>query len=282
MKVVKPITRFIISFILMFIFLALQLSVFTSLRLTNASFYKANLDKSNYFNELSADISKDLKSYSSEANIDDKVLTSAVSDENLKSITYKNIDETVAMLTSNYNKSNKTDVYFSSTLKGSLESYIKSKGMELTTEMKGNINTIISDTTDIVSEKVNFLDVKTLSEKGSVQKLASVISKVNVIIVTLIVVSVILILAIFIIDKNRRETFLWVGSSSVAASLFTVITSLYVILNKIPYRIAIDSQYLVTAIGSILTSMSIFVLIIGLILLLVGIILLASWFRIEA
>jgi hypothetical protein len=86
------------------------------------------------------------------------------------------------------------------------------------------------------------------------------------------IISVLLILLLYFLNRNFADTLLWTGSSFIPAALFTTVPAALALIYKVSYRLAFDTPYIKTALQNITSGYTYFILSCGIIVMVSGVI----------
>lgn len=245
----KDIISFIISLLLMFTLLIIQISLFVNYRLLNSEFYKNTIEKTNYFTLLNSEIDEAFMNLSVMTAIPKDVFTNAISKDFIKGETLKSIDNVSQyMKYKNDLLGIKTDTkVFEESMNKYLEVYAKEKSIEINNDIKGQIKEVSVSAGDMIDRYVNLFNVEAVARFGEFQKFRSLCYYVGNYNLVYISSSVALILLLVLVLLNRRRTwkaYMWAGSSFVAAGFMTIVPAALALIYKIPYRISITTPHL--------------------------------------
>ena len=262
---------------LMFIFVILQICVFTNVCLLNGDFYKNALNKGEYFTYVKSDIELGFNSLSMVTSIPKSVFSTSINDGYIKDLAYSNIDNMTSYMksTSSYKEDKINTNVFESNVKKYIEDYSATNKIAVSSDLSSQITTISKQASDITRNHALLFNVRAVekySEFQSVRKISDLFYS-NFISVIIIVIVLISLLA-FLNRRRKRRTFFWVGSSLIPSSFMVLIPSILALIYKIPYRFTIGTKYIDEALKFITLGYIYCFLASGLILLFIGIFLL--------
>lgn len=247
MTKIKDVLRFLVSFILMFALIAMQLCFFINNRLLNGEFYKGVLNKSDYFSLMRKEIDFGFQNLSMMTSIPEDVFKNALSNSDYKNLSYINMEsaESYMKYESEY-IDNKVDTkVFSDSVKNYVENYAKENNVVIDDTLTSQMDQIISDAGNIVDNHAVLFNIAAVEKYPEFQKFRSVLHLIDKNTVTSIFVVAILMIILILLNTNRpRRSFLWIGSSFIPASIMMLVPSILALIYRIPYRFAVDTSYL--------------------------------------
>lgn len=280
MKTLSFTIKFFISFILMFLLIAVQLSSFVNTRLINSEFYEERLSAGDYFKYLKAQIDFGFKNLSIVTSVPEEVFKSGINEDSLKAMTNRSLKDTEDYMRYNTNSiQSVTDkTVINKNLQKYLNDYSQKNNLPVDDKLKSQIDLISADAERIISNNVILFNVNEVSKYGEFQSFRKGVHLISNKFTLTIVLSVFLILILLLLNKAvLRNTFLWAGSSFIAAALFSLIPSVLAMAYKIPYRFNIGVAYLKEALAGFTVGYIKYFLVTGGIYLLMGIILLGIY-----
>jgi hypothetical protein len=253
----------------MFAVIIMQLSLFVNFKVLNGDFYKNTLNRSDYFSLMRKDIDFGFKNLSLITSIKEEVLISSVSDEALKELAYKNISsaEDYMKYKSKY-INNKIDTKI---IYNNIERDVQKSNVKIDANLKNQLLTVSEDVGNLINNYVVLFNISAVDKYPQFQSFRSLLYRVYSL-KTMSIVSVLLIITLLtLLNRGRsRRTFLWIGSSLIAAAIITLVPCVLALYYKIPNRFSIDSTYLNLALRDISLGYIKYLTISGVIVLLVG------------
>jgi hypothetical protein len=250
----KDIVRFILSFFLMFALILMQISFFINNKMLNGDFYKAVLQKSDYFTLMRQDIDYGFKNLSMITSIPEEILSSSVRNEAIKELSFKNINSAEGYM--KYKDNYVNNKYDTSVLLGAVKSYSEKYAEENKIKkdaaFQKQIEDVAQDSGKIIDNHAllfNISAVDKYSEFQAFRKVLNIIS--SSLIVWGILVCVLIALLAVLNETRTRRIFLWIGSSFIPAALMTLVPAALAIYYKIPYKFAVNTPYLKLALKDI-------------------------------
>lgn len=274
MKALKDISKFFISFILMFALLITQLSIFERFYFLNSTFYKNILNTTEFFTLLQKEITFGFKNLSMETSIPDEVYSNSFSKAEIKKVSYDNIDNAVNYFKgSTYKESNINTKEVQNTLSNYIDQYAKKNSLELSSDLKTQMGVLTKDAGSIVENHGTLFNISAVSRFSEFQQFRSVIKRIYTNLYAFLIIDLILMLSLFLLNgTNKSKALLWIGSSIISASLMVIVPSIMGIAYKISSRINIGTQYLKLFVNSIILGYLKGAFIIGILSFLIGIV----------
>lgn len=284
MRNVRAVLRFVISLLLMFTLLFLQLSIFEGRVFLNEKYYNNKLENSNYYRLVNKELQFAFKNYSLVTSIPDTVFSKAISEELLKDIGRKNIHNAVGYMkyTQDIKSTNIDGAEFKKSINDYISNYAKENNISIDDQLKSQINDIVDETVKITSNHTELFNIKAVykfSEFQKFRKLSYLISKS--LIFALIAVMLFIVLLVILNKYRPRRTFLWVGSSFIPAGIMMAIPATLALIYKIPERFVVETSYIKEALKVITTGYINFFLLSGIIYILSGIVMIAVYARLR-
>jgi hypothetical protein len=243
----KDIVRFALSFFLMFALILMQISFFIDNKVLNGDFYKAVLQKSDYFTLMRKEIDYGFKNLSMITSIPEEVFTSSVKDVEIKELSYKNISSAENyMKYKNSYVDNKWDI---SALSGSLEkyseNYAKDNNIKIDAAFKKQVLAVTQDSSKIIENHAVLFNISAVDKYSEFQVFRKVLNIFTKSLMWLVILVCILVVLLALLNRRRAgRTFLWIGSSFIPAALMTLVPSALAMYYKIPYKFAVNTPYL--------------------------------------
>jgi len=259
---------YIISFLLMFALLSMQVSFFLKTRMLNGSFYKKVLGKSDYYSLIEKEIDFGFKNLSMVTSIPEEVFSESVSKEAVKALSYKNIDSAEGYM--KYKGEYSESKIDTNKLYNNLEKYVQDN--KLNGELKSQLTAVAKDAGKIIESHAALFSINSVAKYSQFQSFRRVLFLAYKNQLLTVMVTAILILFLVLINwQSLRKVLLWVGSSLIASSLMTIIPCILAIYFKIAYKYAIDIPSLKIALRAITLGYINYFLSTGVLFFLVGI-----------
>lgn len=266
----REILRFLVSFLLMFAVIIMQLSFFVNLRVLNGDFYKNTLSKSDYFSLMRKDIDFGFKNLSLVTSIPEESFTSSVSDEAIRELANRNISSAEDYMKYN-NKyiDNKID---NKIIYDNLQKYAVKNNIKVGTDLKTQLLGVSQDAGNIINNYAVLFNISAVDKYSQFQSFRKLIYMIySIKIISIIAVLLMVTLLVFLNKRRQRRIFLWIGSSLIPAAIMTLVPSILALYYKIPYRFSVDSDYLKVALRDISLGYLKYFTTTGVIILLMGI-----------
>jgi hypothetical protein len=270
MRAYKDFLRFCTSLVLMFALIIMQICSFVNLKVLNGSFYKVTLEKSDYFTLLRKEIDFGFENYSMITSIPEEVFYNSLSNEDIKTLSYKNIDSAENyMKYKNKYVQNKIE---SVRISENIEKYLIENNISTDEDFKGQISAIVEEAEELISNHTVLFNIAVVEKYPQFEKFRKILFTVYRNQPLSIVAVFFFIGLLALINKRRlRRTFLWVGSSFIPAAIMLLVPSLLAVYFKIPYNLAVDTSYLKVALKDIVLGYINYFIVTGIIYLFIGV-----------
>jgi hypothetical protein len=278
MKLFRGISSFILSLLLVFIIVFIQGSLFVNTRLIKPDFYIAKFEKQGFYDYLYDSVYKNFGQVSRKSNLPQELFNDIVTKDWIKEQTDNAAKETLDYMLYKTDKLSTLDVRpQSEKFNNNLDNYLKGLKLKTDESTSKEIQNIKVQVNDIIKGQANFIDIRSVSNNSSFQKLRKALyliySYKQVIFVIALINVLVLLLAV---GKGISNFAAWIGYSLIAGGFFTFIPSVIGVKSGFLNNIAISEgtlkQLVVALIKDSLSYFSIF----GSIILTSGIILTLS------
>jgi len=278
-KVLKEISRYIISIIMIMLILLSAVSLFTKTILLNENYYIKNFESETYISRVMSELKEDLQIFALGNAVPYEIFQDNLSETLVKDKIDSNISSSLSFLKSDNENfksgwnSDNLNKYKENLAKDIKEYYPSAKDSEVESVTEESVKIIESYGTIFDFSKVSsFKDFKTA------KKFLNISDKVYF--------SPILLVLIFLfLFRARgdvlRERLLWAGSAMIAAAVILIVPSAMLFAFKIPYRLAIGIEHINYAVKTLLISFGDFFLIFGIALGILGIMGILSYKYVE-
>ncbi len=282
MRTFRNALRYIISLVLMFVFVFLQVGLFVQFTFLNPVFYIHQLETTDYYKELGEDIHFGMRNLSMITSIPVEVLTDTIKSEAIIELSIDNIYKAT-----DYMKY-KTEVVESTIdletiaypLQRFIEAYAQEHAIKLDEAQREQIDDVAIEAANIVNNHVILFNISAVKHLGEFQRFRKIVFLIYVNWFVPALISILCIASLVALNlKRKRRVFLWSGSSMIAASLMILIPVAMALVYRIPYRLNIGTPYLKNALKAITLGYLQFFLSSGSILLVVGILSLLLYVR---
>lgn len=266
----KDVLIFLVSFLLMFAVIIMQLSFFANFKVLNGDFYKNTLNKGDYFSLMKKDIDFGFENLSMITSIPKDIFVISVSDEAIVQLAYKNISSAEAYMKYNSkyinNKMDTTIIY------DNLETYVQKYNIKLEENLKNQLLEVSVDVGNITNNHAVLFNISVVDKYPQFQSFRRLIYLLySIKFISIVAVLFMITLLVFLNRNIPRKIFLWIGSSLIPAAIMTLVPSLLALYYKIPNRFAIESAYLNLALKDITLGYIKYFTITGVIILIIGI-----------
>jgi hypothetical protein len=250
----KDIVRFALSFFLMFVLILMQISFFINNKVLNGDFYKAVLQKGDYFTLMRKEIDYGFKNLSMITSIPEEIFSISVKDDEIKELSYRNITSAENyMKYKNSYVDNKWDTsVLSSSLEKYSENYAKENNIKIDAAFEKQILAVVQDSGKIIENHAVLFNISAVDKYAQFQVFRKVLNIFSRSLMGWVILVCILMILLALLNRRRAgRTFLWIGSSFIPAALMTLVPSALAMYYKIPYKFAVDTSYLKLALKNI-------------------------------
>lgn len=277
----KDILRFFFSFILIIVLVFFQSLVFVDSVLLNPNSYFDYINTPSYYEKLREQIDFGLEEVGRFSNVPGEVLTSSLSDSEIKEYTQTATREMLQFLRGEIK--DYTLKFDTEKLKNNLETYVKDyanqRNQPYSEELQKEVEAITKMAGDRIETYTMVVDPTLLKELNLDKKVQSVLSKVTLAMIGSGIL--ILLLSFFLWSTNRNHrmrTLWWVGSSIGVSSIVLLIPGITVSLMNIAGRIGLTENYLTWVLEKSINDLILKWNLIQLGFLVIGILLMLSYF----
>lgn len=246
MAIAKDILRIIIAFFLGMVLIAFQSVLFLDAILLNPISYYEYVNTPAYYDKLKEQIDFGLEEVARYTNIPGEVLTSAVTDTEIKDYSQTAVKEMIAYLRGD--RLDYTLKYDTTKLKASIESYAKDfatqKNQPYNETLVAEVERISSMAGTRIETYTMIIDPALLKQVGVDKKIQLVLSKIRMAELALIVAAMVLILLLWLTNKHHRmRTLWWAGSSLMVSSVVLLIPGLVINFMNVAGRVGLKDSY---------------------------------------
>ena len=255
MRNIKKIGRAILSFLLMFVVVALIGVIFMKQVLLNASDLNQQLDDSVYYTQVEESLSAKFKTLSLETSIPEEAFVEAALDQyGLQQLARTNNEQALNYLI------DPDATYAAATDRGMFEepvtAYVQSYAAEhnqpFDEGLQAQTATIIDEATAIVGSHTMLFNLDNVIAFPQFQTVRKMLQ-------TVLAYFYLVPLAFFLIAgalvglnwKLPHRSLIWIGSSLVSGSAFVIIPAIVALVLKIPQRITVSADYINTALRTL-------------------------------
>ena len=275
MRNIKKIGRAILSFLLMFIVVALIGVIFMKQVLLNASDLNQQLDDSVYYTQVEESLSAKFKTLSLETSIPEEIFVEAAMDQyGLQQLARTNNEQALNYLIDpNASYEAATDhSMFEEPVTAYVQSYAAEHNQPFDEGLQSQTATIIDEATAIVGSHTmlfNLDNVIAFPQFQTVRKiLQTVLSYFYLVPLAFILIAGTLVCLNW---KLPHRSLIWIGSGLVSGSAFVIIPAIVALILKIPQRITISAEYINTALRTLAMHYTTFLLGSGALVFILGI-----------
>lgn len=264
MRNIKKIGRVILSFFLMFVVVALIGVIFMKQVLLSASDLNQQLDDSPYYTLVEESLTAKFKTLSLETSIPEQVFVEAALDQyGLQQLARTNNEQALDYLI------NPDATYAAATDRNMFEvpvttyvqSYAAEHGQPFDEGLQVQTATIIDEATAIVGSHTmlfNLENVIAFPQFQTVRKmLQTVLAYFYLVPLTFFLIAGALVCLNW---KLPHRSLIWIGSGLVSGSAFVIIPAIVALLLKIPQRITVSADYINTALRTLASHYTTFLL----------------------
>ncbi|TYC82210.1 hypothetical protein FXB42_16110 [Acetobacterium wieringae] len=246
MAIAKDILRILIAFFLGMVLIAFQTVLFLDMILLNPISYYEYVNTPAYYDKLKEQIDFGLEEVGRYTNIPGEVLTSAVTDTEIKDYSQTAVKEMIAYLRGD--RLDYTLKYDTTKLKASIESYAKDfatqKNQPYNETLVAEVERISSMAGTRIETYTMIIDPTLLKQVGVDKKIQLVLSKIRMAELALIVAAMVLILLLWLTNKHHRmRTLWWTGSSLMVSSVVLLIPGLVINFMNVAGRVGLKDSY---------------------------------------
>lgn len=285
MKKLNKVLNVALSFVLMFLVIFFILTTFVKQVLLNADDINSKLSDSDYYEQLSSDLTKQYQTMSLQTSIPVNIFVDATSDTyELQHLSKLNNTEAISYLSiANEDYAPKTErELFVEPITTYIQNYAVENNIPFDENMQMQTDVIIDDAAAILESHTTLFNLKNVIAIPQFQKVRKVIY--TIVEYAYIVPVAILVVAELIALLNRKKVYralIWIGSAFVSGSLFVIIPAVVALILRIPQRITISEDYINTALRTLSQGYMNYFFIGGGLLLLMGSACLAGYYLIS-
>lgn len=255
MRNIKKISRVVLSFLLMFVVIALIGVIFMKQVLLSASDLNQQLDDSPYYTLVEESLSAKFKTLSLETSIPEEIFVEAAMDQyGLQQLARTNNKQALNYLTDpDATYATETDrSMFEEPVTAYVQSYAAAHNQPFDEGLQAQTAAIIDEATAIVGSHTmlfNLDNVIAFPQFQAVRKMLQIVLSSFYLVP----------LAFFMIAgaivglnwKLPHRSLIWIGSGLVSGSAFVIIPAIVALVLKIPQRITVSADYINTALRTL-------------------------------
>jgi len=255
MRNIKKISRMILSFVLMFVVVALIGVIFMKQVLLNASDLNQQLDDSPYYTQVEESLSAKFKTLSLETSIPEEVFVEAAMDQyGLQQLARTNNEQALNYLIdpdATYAATTDRSM-FEEPVTAYVQSYAAEHNQPFDEGLQAQTATIIDEATAIVGSHTMLFNLDNVIAFPQFQTVRKMLQ-------TVLAYFYLIPLAFFLIAgalvglnwKLPHRSLIWIGSGLVSGSAFVIIPAIVALILKIPQRITVSADYINTALRTL-------------------------------
>ena len=246
MSIAKDVLRILIAFFLGMVLIAFQTVLFLDVILLNPISYYEYVNTPAYYDKLKEQIDFGLEEVGRYTNIPGEVLTSAVTDTEIKDYSQTAVKEMIAYLRGD--RLDYTLKYDTTKLKANIESYAKDfaaqKNQPYNETLVAEVERISSMAGTRIETYTMIIDPTLLKQVGVDKKIQLVLSKIRMAELALIVAAMVLIFLLWLTNKHHRmRTLWWTGSSLMVSSVVLLIPGIVINFMNVAGRVGLKDSY---------------------------------------
>ena len=267
MRNIKKIGRVILSFLLMFVVVALIGVIFMKQVLMNASDLNQQLEDSSYYTQIEESLSAKFKTLSLETSIPEEIFVEAARDQyGLKQLARTNNERALNYLIDpDATYATTTDrSLFAETVTAYVENYAADHNQPFDESLQAQTVAIIDEATAIVGSHTMLLNLDNVIAFPQFQTLRKMLQ--TVLAYFYLVPLTFFLIAVALVCLSRRlphRSLIWIGSGLVSGSAFVIIPAFVALSLKIPQRITVSADYINTALRTLAMHYTSFLLVSG-------------------
>ena len=255
MRNIKKIGRAILSFLLMFVVVALIGVIFMKQVLLNVSDLNQQLDDSPYYTQVEESLSAKFKTLSLETSIPEEVFVEAAMDQyGLQQLARTNNEQALNYLIdpdASYEAATDRGM-FEEPVTAYVQSYAAEHNQPFDEGLQAQTATIIDEATAIVGSHTMLFNLDNVIAFPQFQTVRKMLQ-------TVLAYFYLVPLAFFLIAgalvglnwKLPHRSLIWIGSGLVSGSAFVIIPAIVALSLKIPQRITVSADYINTALRTL-------------------------------
>ena len=255
MRNIKKISRMILSFLLMFVVVALIGVIFMKQVLLNDSDLNQQLDDSPYYTQVEESLSAKFKTLSLETSIPEEVFVEAAMDQyGLQQLARTNNEQALNYLIdpdASYEAATDRSM-FEESVTAYVQSYAAEHNQPFDEGLQVQTATIIDEATAIVGSHTMLFNLDNVIAFPQFQTVRKMLQ-------TVLAYFYLVPLAFFLIAgalvglnwKLPHRSLIWIGSGLVSGSAFVIIPAIVALSLKIPQRITVSADYINTALRTL-------------------------------
>jgi hypothetical protein len=275
MRKIKKIGRVILSFLLMFVVIALIGVIFMKQVLMSASALNQQLEDSSYYTQIEESLSAEFKTLSLETSVPEEIFVEAAMDQyGLQQLARTNNEQALNYLIdpgATYATTIDRSV-FVEPVTTYVESYAAEHNQPFDESLQAQTDTIIEEATAILGSHTTLFNLDHVIAYPQFQAgrkmLQIVLSYFYLVPLTFFLI----IGALIVLNwKLPHRSLIWIGSGLVSGSAFVIIPAIVALSLEVPQRITVSTDYINTALRTLVMHYTTFLLAAGALVFFLGI-----------
>ena len=255
MRNIKKIGRVILSFLLMFVVVALIGVIFMKQILMNASDLNQQLEDSSYYTQIEESLSAKFKTLSLETSIPEEIFVEAAMDQHgLQQLARTNNEQALNYLIdpdATYEAATDRSM-FEEPVTAYVQGYAAEHNQPFDESLQAQTATIIDEATAIVGSHTMLFNLDNVISFPQFQTFRKMLQ--TVLAYFYLVPLTFFLIAVALVGLSRRlphRSLIWIGSGLVSGSAFVIIPAIVALSLKIPQRITVSTDYINTALRTL-------------------------------
>ena len=283
MRIGKLILSFILSLTLVLGLFALQLSLFTHIKLFNSKIYITTFEKLNLYSTITASINNELSTLSRRCNLPKEIFAASFSDKWVKNELDNTTKNLIDFMTYKTDKLYAIDIKSQeAAISANISSFLKASNLKIDDSVEVELIKVKNDAVNMASSNISPINTKSIQNSSSFVKVRKNLNNLYIYknhIIGFLAVAAILLLLLHI--KKISQFGKWLGFSLIAGGLITFIPALIGLISKFTNNLAIGIPSLKALIAAILKEYIAFFSQTGLVIFAAGLLLIIVASRFE-
>lgn len=246
MKILKSISAFVLSLVLVFNIVFLQGFLFLNNRLLNTNFYLTKFESLGFYDYLYDSVYKNFGQVSRESNLPLELFNNILTKDWVKEQTERSTKEIIDYMTYKINTISVLDTKLQADkFNENFDKYIKSLNLKLDQNTQKEMTNIKVKVSDIIKNQASFINMTSLNKNSTFQKLRKVVYTAYSSKLIIFAVILINLLLLFLVVGRKLSNFaVWLGYTFIVGGFFTLIPSLLGSFSGFVNNIAISDSVL--------------------------------------
>lgn len=242
---VKDIFRGIIAFLMVFVIIALQICIFTSQKVFNASTYTRYFENEEYISLLTRQIDTSLEQMGTLYDVPADVLTGGVNTDQIKSYGQKGTKLYIDYFRGDVKEYNA--VYDMTEIHSRVEAYVRNYCQLTGKTYEGQYEAVVGQITDeaqeIIQGLIIVLNPSLVTSTSIADKTALILKRIPMMEIGLVLLLVILVGLQYLLNRRHpKRLFWWCGSSLLVAGIILLIPGLYLQFTNVANGFGLQSE----------------------------------------